>query len=84
MIEITNSVGFTVSFDGRVIEAFGTTCTRMHINNVKSVELKEGRKGELGIFVTGRWSGGFSVPGFDPSDRSTIEDLVAQINTGIK
>lgn len=85
MIEIANSVGWIISFDGRIIENFSTgDNVRMHINNVKKIEIKEERGGYLGIMVTGRWGGGFNLPKIDPSHRSAIEDLVTQVNAAIK
>ena len=83
MIEIANSVGWTVSFDGRILETFSTNNTRMHINNVKKIEVKEERNNFIGIMVTGRWGGGFLMSKFDPGTRSAVDDLVAQVNAAI-
>lgn len=83
MIEITNSVGWVISFDGRVLETFSTDNTRMHINGIKAIEIRQGKKGDLWVMVAGRWSGGFSFNGIDPGKRSEVDELVAQVNAGI-
>ncbi len=82
MIEISNSVGWTVMFDGRIIEKFDSSNMRMHINNVKKIEVTEGRKG-LGIIVTGRWGGGFNMTQIDANNRSAVDEFVAQVNAAI-
>lgn len=83
MIEITNATGWTISFDGRVLETFSTGNSRMHINGIKAIEVKAGKKGDLWIMVAGRWSGGITMNGFDPGKRSAIDELVAQVKAGI-
>lgn len=84
MIEIANASGWTISFDGRVLETFSTSNTRLHVNGIKAIEVKEGKKGELWIMVAGRWSGGITMNGFDPSQRGAIDELVTQVRAGIK
>jgi hypothetical protein len=80
MIEVMNSVGSILSFDGRVIEEFsnlGSGSSRVHIHQVEGIEVKERRKG-LEIFWKTRYKP-FTLTGLDPSARAAVDQFVAQV-----
>lgn len=80
MIEVTNSVGAILAFDGRVIEDFNLQSSkRIHINHVKSIEVKEGRKGDLWINVRTPWQQ-IDLTKIDPSQQGVVDEFVAQVN----
>ena len=82
MLEITNSTGDILSFDGRVVELFGKSedSKRVHARLVKNVEIKEGRKGDLEIRIQGHVAY-FVLIKIDPSQRGAVEAFVAQVNS---
>ena len=81
MIEVTNSLGHILAFDGRVFELFngGSGITRVHINQMESIEVKENNKGVLQILGQTK-VGIFVFVNIEPSQRGAVDDLVAQFN----
>lgn len=79
MIEVTNWAGFVLSFDGRVVEEFQQQDSkRIHINHVKKVEVKEGRKGRLRMVVHAQFTM-LTLDRIEPDQRTAIDDFVAQV-----
>jgi len=79
MIELINEVGFVLSFDGRVLEMFSSTGTRIHVRHVKRVKLKE-RKGKYELSVESLVGQLVMMMKIDPSQRPVIDQLLAALN----
>lgn len=79
MVEVVNSNGLILSFDGRVIEKFDNSNQRVHVKHVKSVEVKEGRKGDLEIRVPALYTL-LTLMKIDPDQRGAVDEFVAQVN----
>ena len=81
MIELTNSAGYILSFDGRVIENFYNAGNmRMHISHVQNVEVEENKKGQLWIKIKGH-NQVCNLMDIDPENRGLVEEFVSQINS---
>ena len=83
MVEVTNSVGFILSFDGRIIENFHNGGSdRFHINQVNEVEVEENKKGEMWIKVKAK-NRISNLTDIDPSKRGLVEEFVPQVNAAL-
>ncbi|MBR33433.1 MAG: hypothetical protein CMN77_19195 [Spirochaetaceae bacterium] len=83
MVEVTNSVGFILSFDGRIIENFHNGGSdRFHINQVNEVEVEENKKGEMWIKVKAK-NRISNLTDIDPSKRGLVEEFVSQVNAAL-
>jgi hypothetical protein len=78
MIEVTNSIGQILAFDGRVLELFGMD-KRIHIRQLTSIEAEENKKGVLQITGSSR-IGFFAFVGIDPSQRANVGEFIRQVN----
>jgi hypothetical protein len=79
MIEVMNSVGAILSFDGRVIEQFPLSGSpqRVHIHQLEAIEVKERRKGLELSWKTRTMP--FTMANIDPSARAAVDQFVAQV-----
>ena len=82
MIEVMNSIGNVLSFDGRVIEIFECSgqlkSTRMHIQHLEAIGVHVRRKG-LEIRCTSVFKQQMQIVHVDPSAQATVDELVAQV-----
>ena len=84
MVEVTNSVGFILAFDGRIIENFHNGGSdRFHINQVKAIEVEENKKGEMWIKVHAK-NRISNLTDIDPSNRGLVDEFVSQVNAALK
>ncbi len=79
MIELTNATGSIVSFDGRVLELLGRDCTRMHIRQVKKVEVKE-KKGNYSLQVMSHLGAMMMVVKIDQTQKPHLDQLLGALN----
>jgi hypothetical protein len=79
MIEVMNSVGAILSFDGRVIEQFQLSGSpqRVHIHQLEAIEVKERRKGLEISWKTRTMP--FTMANIDPGARAAVDQFVAQV-----
>lgn len=80
MIEISNKYNCILSFDGRVVEDFGLNSSkRIHVRQVKSVQVKEKKKGYL-VSVFSHGGSSASISEVDHDQRGAIDQLVAALD----
>ena len=80
MIEITNSEGYILAFDGRIIEIFTRSDnTRIHINHVEAAEVDENKKGLLWIKIKTRHKVA-NLPDIHGEKRTAVNELISRIN----
>ncbi|MCB1169932.1 MAG: hypothetical protein KDK25_06335 [Leptospiraceae bacterium] len=80
MMEITNSQGYILAFDGRIIEIFTRSENmRIHIDHVESVEVDENKKGLLWIKVKTRHKIG-NLPEIAAEKRPEVDEFVSMVN----
>jgi hypothetical protein len=81
MIELSNKHNCFLSFDGRVVEAFGLNqSTRIHVRQIKSVQLKEKRSGYM-VYIFSYGGSTASLPDVDQSQRPLIDHFLGALNT---
>lgn len=79
MVEISNASGSILAFDGRVLESFHRSANqRLHIRHITSIEVKEGRKGELQLNVRTEFTM-LAFMNIPPDQRSKLDELVAEV-----
>ncbi len=80
MIEITNSEGYILAFDGRIIEIFTRSDNmRIHINHVEAAEVDENKKGLLWIKIKTRHKVA-NLPDIHGEKRTAVNELISRIN----
>ena len=81
MVEVVLASKNILSFDGRVLEEFGTTGKRIHVRHISGVKIKEKKKGR-GILQVAVLFTPISVI-FDESQRASVDQLVSELNAAI-
>ncbi|MCB9195312.1 MAG: hypothetical protein H6598_03725 [Flavobacteriales bacterium] len=83
MIEIKNTLGSIIAFDGRIIELFITQSSeRYHVKQLRRIELIEKKKG-LQIMGTTN-SAAFFIAKIDPKFRDEVNKFIAQVEKAMK
>lgn len=83
MIELKNTLGSIIAFDGRVIELFITQSSeRYHVKHLRRIELKEKKKGLTIMGTTD--STAFFIAKIDPKHRDAVDKLIAEVEKAMK
>ena len=81
MVEVVTAGKNILSFDGRVLEEFGTGAKRVHVRHMKDVNIKEKRKGRC-ILQVGAVFTPMSII-FEENERALIDQLVSELNAAL-
>lgn len=82
IIEITNTNGSIISFDGRVIELFISQASdRFHVKQLKSIRVKERRSGKMEIQGVAFTS--LVFVNIDPSQKAEVDNFISQVQSAM-
>jgi hypothetical protein len=81
-----------VTFDANVVRHFSVldvrtssgASGRIHVGHIKSIEIKDNRKGKPALLITTKFDAPFSNDEVDPDMLEKVKELVAEVQVAMK